>query len=191
MAEISIYFRVRDVTEREFGIARNPHSFRDSIPTSLAIDDPKHVGAASTILGHADPRVTERHYNLAKSIEAVRDHQKTIRGLRGSLCEDQASKRCGLIRSTTMRAAIYARYSSDIQREASIEDQVRLCRARIEREGLAPVATLHRSCGEWGHTVRPGYQNLLLETRARRVRHHRRRGARPIVPRPRGRRRAY
>jgi len=43
---------------------------RDSLPTSLAIDDPKHVGAASAILGHADPRVTERHYNLAKSIEA-------------------------------------------------------------------------------------------------------------------------
>ena len=34
-----------------------------------------------------------------------------------------------------MRAVIYARYSSDNQREASIEDQVRECRARIEREG--------------------------------------------------------
>lgn len=85
MAETSIYIRVRKVTKREFGVARNPHSFRDSVPTSLAIDDPKHVGAASAILGHADPRVTERHYNLAKSVETVRDHQETIRGLRGSL----------------------------------------------------------------------------------------------------------
>jgi len=34
-----------------------------------------------------------------------------------------------------MRAAIYARYPSDNQRAASIEDQVRLCRERIEREG--------------------------------------------------------
>ena len=84
MAEITIYFRVMKVSEREFGVARNLHSFRDGVPTSLAIDDPLHVGAASAILGHADPRVTERHYNLAKSIEAVRDHQKTIRGLRGS-----------------------------------------------------------------------------------------------------------
>ena len=33
-----------------------------------------------------------------------------------------------------MRAVIYARYSSDNQREASIEDQVRICRERIERE---------------------------------------------------------
>jgi hypothetical protein len=34
-----------------------------------------------------------------------------------------------------MRAVAYARYSSDLQREASIEDQVRLCRKRIEQEG--------------------------------------------------------
>ena len=35
------------------------------------------------------------------------------------------------------RAAIYARYSSDPQRDASIEDQVRLCRERLEREAGA------------------------------------------------------
>ena len=39
------------------------------------------------------------------------------------------------------RAAIYARYSSDQQREASIEDQVRLCRERAEREGWTLVQT--------------------------------------------------
>ena len=40
-----------------------------------------------------------------------------------------------------MRAAIYARYSSDNQRDASIEDQVRLCRERIDREGWSLVQT--------------------------------------------------
>lgn len=34
-----------------------------------------------------------------------------------------------------MCTAIYARYSSENQREASIEDQVRQCKARIAREG--------------------------------------------------------
>jgi DNA invertase Pin-like site-specific DNA recombinase len=34
-----------------------------------------------------------------------------------------------------MRAAIYARYSSVLQSEASIEDQVHLCREHAEREG--------------------------------------------------------
>ena len=33
------------------------------------------------------------------------------------------------------RVAIYARYSSDKQSERSIEDQVRLCSERVEREG--------------------------------------------------------
>ena len=34
------------------------------------------------------------------------------------------------------RAAIYARYSSDLQSANSIEDQIRLCREWLEREGL-------------------------------------------------------
>ncbi len=34
-----------------------------------------------------------------------------------------------------MRAAVYARYSSDKQRESSIEDQVRNCTAFAERKG--------------------------------------------------------
>ena len=40
-----------------------------------------------------------------------------------------------------MRAVTYARYSSDLQSACSIEDQVRLCRARVEVEGWALVAT--------------------------------------------------
>lgn len=34
-----------------------------------------------------------------------------------------------------MKAVVYARYSSDLQRDSSIEDQIRLCRQRIEQEG--------------------------------------------------------
>ncbi len=37
----------------------------------------------------------------------------------------------------TMRAAIYARYSSDLQSAASLEDQIRLCRAHAARAGWA------------------------------------------------------
>jgi site-specific DNA recombinase len=35
--------------------------------------------------------------------------------------------------------AIYARYSSDLQRDASIEDQIRLCKERAKREGWRVV----------------------------------------------------
>ena len=62
-------------------------------------------------------------------------------------------------------AAIYARYSSDLQSDASIEDQVRVCRRRLEREGwsAAQVYTDHASSGS-SH-LRPGYQKLLEDAR--------------------------
>jgi hypothetical protein len=41
-------------------------------------------------------------------------------------------------------AAIYARYSSDLQREASIEDQIRICRERAVKEGW-PIYRLSRT----------------------------------------------
>jgi DNA invertase Pin-like site-specific DNA recombinase len=41
------------------------------------------------------------------------------------------------------RVAIYARYSSDRQSENSIEDQLRICRVRAEREGWQIVAEFH------------------------------------------------
>ncbi len=67
-----------------------------------------------------------------------------------------------------MRAAIYARYSSDLQRPASIDDQVRRCREEIARQGWQEVAG--HSDAEISGTVtqkRPGYQRLLTAARAR------------------------
>jgi site-specific DNA recombinase len=62
-------------------------------------------------------------------------------------------------------AVIYARYSSDNQRDASIEDQVRQCRARIEQEGwqLESVYSDHAISG--ATTLRPGYQKMLEAAR--------------------------
>ena len=65
-----------------------------------------------------------------------------------------------------MRAVIYARYSTDNQREASIEDQVRVCKERIEKEGwaLTSVYTDHAVSG--ATVLRAGYQKLLADCRA-------------------------
>ena len=60
-----------------------------------------------------------------------------------------------------MRAAIYARYSSDHQREASIEDQVRQCRARIEQEGWILSEIYSDAAISGATTLRPGYQSML------------------------------
>jgi len=65
-----------------------------------------------------------------------------------------------------MRAAIYARYSSDNQRDASIEDQVRVCSERIKREKWKLAATYSDRALSGASTLRPGYQKLLQDVRA-------------------------
>jgi DNA invertase Pin-like site-specific DNA recombinase len=59
------------------------------------------------------------------------------------------------------RAVIYARFSSQLQREASIEDQVRLCRERILREGWSEGAVFADRSVSGSSMIRPGLQDLL------------------------------
>ena len=63
------------------------------------------------------------------------------------------------------RCAIYARYSSDQQREASIEDQVRICRARAEREGWPVFEVFSDYAVSGSSMLRQGYQALLEAVR--------------------------
>jgi site-specific DNA recombinase len=55
------------------------------------------------------------------------------------------------------RAAIYARYSSDLQRDASIEDQVRIYRRPLEQEGWSPVQVHTDRASSGSSPLRPGY----------------------------------
>jgi integrase len=77
--------RIVKHTKAAFGRSVSPHLFRDCAATSIAVDNPKHVGDASLILGHADHRMTEKHYNHARSLEASRRHAETLARLRRSL----------------------------------------------------------------------------------------------------------
>ncbi|KID07493.1 recombinase family protein, partial [Leisingera sp. ANG1] len=60
-----------------------------------------------------------------------------------------------------LRAAIYARYSTDKQKDTSVEDQIRLCRRLCEQKGwqVTEVFTDHALSGK--NTLRPGYQRLI------------------------------
>ena len=60
-----------------------------------------------------------------------------------------------------MRAAIYARFSSHMQREASIEDQVRLCVERAARDGWSVVQTFSDMAISGASMHRPGLQSLI------------------------------
>lgn len=61
----------------------------------------------------------------------------------------------------TQRACIYARYSSDLQSDASIEDQIRLCSDKASAEGWK-LGNCYTDAGISGASLmRPGIQSLL------------------------------
>ncbi len=62
-----------------------------------------------------------------------------------------------------MRAVIYARYSSENQREASIEDQLEVCRRRIAREGWTLLRTYTDAAISGASRFRPAFQQLRLD----------------------------
>jgi DNA invertase Pin-like site-specific DNA recombinase len=66
---------------------------------------------------------------------------------------------------TQLRAVIYARYSTNLQREASIEDQVRLCRSRIDTARWSLTDTYSDAAISGASRFRPGYRKLLEDTR--------------------------
>ena len=64
---------------------------------------------------------------------------------------------------TQLRAVIYARYSSDLQREASIEDQLRVCRSRAAAEGWLVVDTYCDHAQSGSTSFRLHYQQMLQD----------------------------
>jgi site-specific DNA recombinase len=67
-----------------------------------------------------------------------------------------------------VKVGIYARYSSDNQRDASIADQVRVCRTFAERQGwmIAEEYSDHAVSG--ATLLRPGFQSLMRDALNRR-----------------------
>ena len=60
-----------------------------------------------------------------------------------------------------LSVALYARYSSELQRDASIEDQLRLCRERAEREGWRIADSYSDRSISGASLIRPGIQALM------------------------------
>ena len=87
--QAALAHRIVKHTKAAFGRSVSPHLFRDCVATSIALDNPKHVGDASLILGHAGHRMTEKHYNHARSLEASHRHATTIARLRVTLNADR------------------------------------------------------------------------------------------------------
>ena len=71
--------------------------------------------------------------------------------------------------SPTIRAGAYARYSSDLQSPASIDDQLRVCTERAAKEGWQVIES-YTDQGISGATlIRPGIRQLLQDAAAGKV----------------------
>lgn len=65
------------------------------------------------------------------------------------------------------RAAIYARFSSDRQKDRSVEDQIVLCRDLCDRAGMQVVTTFEdRQISGSSAANRPGFQSLMRAAEA-------------------------
>ncbi|WP_156681784.1 recombinase family protein [Sphingomonas profundi] len=62
-----------------------------------------------------------------------------------------------------MKVALYARYSSDSQRDASIADQLRVCRAHAERQGWHIVEEYTDHAISGASLLRPGIQAMIAD----------------------------
>lgn len=74
----TIYTSTKALTAELLGIAINPHLLRDTAATWFAVEDPKAVRASAAILGHTSLRTTQKHYNQAQMLEAVRMFQMCL-----------------------------------------------------------------------------------------------------------------
>ena len=84
LTQMAFYDIVRKRTKIAFGVAINPHAFRDAAATTLAIHDPEHVRIAAPILGHQSFSTTEKFYNLANSLDAHRRYAHALFRIRQS-----------------------------------------------------------------------------------------------------------
>lgn len=66
-----------------------------------------------------------------------------------------------------VRAVVYARYSSDQQREASIADQIEVCRRYIERQGWTLTGAYDDAAISGASRMRPGLLRMMTDATAR------------------------
>ena len=62
---------ISKITAQTLGVDVSPHLFRMSAATTAAVYGTSTPHLASGVLGHRDERITEEHYNRARSLHAA------------------------------------------------------------------------------------------------------------------------
>jgi len=69
---------ISNITEEAFGRRVTVHQFRHAAASSIAKEDPEHVGIVTIMLGHADFRTSERYYIIADENAAFMRYHETL-----------------------------------------------------------------------------------------------------------------
>ena len=78
MTDHCLWTLITTITEEQFGTRLSVHDFRRVAATSVAEYDPAHAGIIRDVLGHSTMDMADRHYNQARSLEALRAHQDIL-----------------------------------------------------------------------------------------------------------------
>ena len=107
MEEPAMRENIKRRTKAAFGDAINPHLFRDCAATSFATDDPEHVRCIAPLLGHTTLATSEKHYNQATMLTAVRMFSSTIMKIRSDLLEifDDKAVRAFLVQAQQLEGS--------------------------------------------------------------------------------------
>jgi DNA invertase Pin-like site-specific DNA recombinase len=161
LSEQSIYLKICAATEEELGIRLSPHFVQGRSP-----DRRCDRGSGAHRNGASAARSRRSAHGRAPLHPREGDHrQPALQWCRHAAprCGDRRFDRAG---GYPMRAVIYARYSSETQRECSIEDQLRLAREHIEDRGWTFLHAYHDRAISGASALRPGYQRPLADARA-------------------------
>ncbi len=82
MCDSAIAFQIEARTREEFGEAINAHTFRHIAATTIATVDPGSSADIAGVLGHAGLRTADKHYNLARQVDAGRRYADAINAQR-------------------------------------------------------------------------------------------------------------
>jgi integrase len=82
---MSIYQQMTKRTKEEFGVSINPHLFRDIAATTIAMEDPKHVGIGTRVLNHKSAQTTEKYYQHAEQQNAHENFIRFVKSKRSPL----------------------------------------------------------------------------------------------------------
>src|SRR5262249_61243522 len=157
-----LYDIARARVSAKFGKALSLHDFRRSASTFLAMEAPEKIGLIPVYSNMCLQRSTN-----GTTILPVRLRQGSALQLILPRSGSGFGRSRVRTRNNLMRAALYARYSTDLQSACSIEDQIRLCRERVEKES-GTIVDIYSDYAISGSSLRnrPGMRTLLEEAKS-------------------------